>query len=132
MAANLRSSETGRVHNVVRSRPSNENTVYVVNCIQMEISSHYSIQLQTFNSLQKDLQSYVNTSTNKILPHLDHIIALLHQAIATCIAATKVTKSPEPIDKKENLPPGKCLEHQWRFVKTTKLPGRKRKGNVLR
>ena len=92
----------------------------------------YSIQLQTFNSLQKDLQSYVNTSTSKILPHLDHIIALLHQAIATCIAATKVTKPPEPIDKKENLPPGKCLERQWRFVKTTKLPGRKRKGNVLR
>jgi len=92
----------------------------------------YSIKLQTFNTLQKDLQSYVTSTNNEILPHLDHINALLQQAIATCIAATKVIKPPEPIEKKESLPPGKCLERQWRFIKTTKSPGRKRKGNVLR
>jgi len=40
MAANLRSSETGRVHNVVRSRLSNENTVYVVNCVLRILHSH--------------------------------------------------------------------------------------------
>ena len=103
------------------------------NCnVLYSYSTDYSIQFQTFNTLQKDLQSYVNTTNSKLLPHLDHINALLHQAISTCIAATKVTKPPEPIRKKENLPPGKCLEHQWRFIKTTKLPGRKRNGNVLR
>ena len=77
------------------------------------------------------MQSYVTFTSNEILPHLDHINALLQQAIATCIAAAKVTKPPELIKKKEILPPGKCLERQWRFIKTTKLPGRK-KGNVLR
>ena len=103
------------------------------NCnVLYSYSTDYSIQFQTFNTLQKDLQSYVNSTNSKILPHLDHINALLHQAISTCIAATKVTKPPEPIRKKENLPPGKCLEHQRRFIKTTKLPGRKRNGNVLR
>ena len=40
MAANLCSSETGRVHNVVRSRLSNENTVYVVNCVLRILHSH--------------------------------------------------------------------------------------------
>ena len=88
----------------------------------------YSIKLQTFNTLQKDLQSYVTSTNNEILPHLDHINALLQQAIATCIAATKVTKPPDPIEKKESLPPGKCLERQWRFIKTTKSPGRKKRG----
>jgi len=56
----------------------------------------------------------------------------LHQAAATCKAAGQVSKPPEPLSKKEIMPPGKSLEHQWRFVKTTKLPGRKKNGNVLR
>ncbi|XP_065892128.1 uncharacterized protein [Dysidea avara] len=30
------------------------------------------------------------------------------------------------------MPRGKSLERQWRFVKTTKPPGRKKNGNVLR
>ena len=92
----------------------------------------HSIQLQTFNTLQKDLQSQINTNDNQIMPYLDHVNALLHQAVATCKAATQVFKLPEPLVKKENMPPGKSLDHQWRFVKTTKTPGRKKNGNVLR
>ena len=92
----------------------------------------HSIQLQTFNILQKDLQSQINTNDNQIMPYLDHVNALLHQAVATCKAATQVFKLPEPLVKKENMPPGKSLDHQWRFVKTTKTPGRKKNGNVLR
>ena len=66
------------------------------------------------------------------MPYLDHVNALLHQAVATCKAAIQVSKLPEPLVKKENMPPGKSLDHQWRFVKTTKTPGRKRNGNILR
>ena len=92
----------------------------------------HSIQLQTFNTLQKDLQSYINSNNNQIMPYLDHVNALLHQAVATCKAAIQVSKLPELLVKKENMPPGKSLDHQWRFVKTTKTPGRKRNGNILR
>lgn len=66
------------------------------------------------------------------MPYLDHVNALLHQALATCKAAVQVSKPPEPLVKKENMPPGKSLDHQWRFVKTAKTPGRKRNGNILR
>lgn len=92
----------------------------------------HSIQLRTFNTLQQDLQSRINSNSDQILPYLDRINALLHQAIATCNAATLISKTPETLSKVEILPPGKYLERQWRFAKTTKPPGRKKTGNVLR
>ena len=92
----------------------------------------HSIQLQTYNTLQKDLQSHINANNNQIMPYIDHVNALLHQAVATCKAAVQVSKLPEPLVKKENMPPGKSLDHQWKFVKTIKTPGRKKNGNVLR
>ena len=48
---------------------------------------HHSIQLQTFNTLQKDLQSHINANDNQIMPYIDHEHVLLHQAVATCKAA---------------------------------------------
>ena len=92
----------------------------------------HSIQLQTFNTLQKALQSHINAKNHQIMPYLDHVNALLHQAVATCKAAVQVPKLPEPLVKKENMPPGKSLDHQWKLVKTTKTPGIKKNGNVLR
>ena len=92
----------------------------------------HSIQLQTFNTLQQDLQSHINSNSNQILPYLNCINVLLHQAVATCKAAALVSKPPETLNKKEIMPPGKSRERQWRFVKTTKPPGRKKNGNVLR
>ena len=49
--------------------------------------------------------------------YLDHINALLHQAVATCKAATQVSKPVDSLTKKEKVPPGKSVEHQWRFKK---------------
>ena len=37
------------------------------------------------------------------MPYLDHVNALLHQALATCKAAVQVSKPPEPLVKKENM-----------------------------
>ena len=92
----------------------------------------HSIQLQTFNLLQKELQSFINTDNNKTLPYLNHINALLHQAVSTCKAAMETSEPVEELGEKENIPPRKLLEHQWRFTKTCKSPGRKKNGNVLR
>lgn len=91
-----------------------------------------SLQLQTFNALQKDLQLHITTNNNHVIPYLDHINALLHQAVATCKAATQVSKPVDLLTKKEKIPPGKSVEHQWRFKKTVKSPGRKKNGSILR
>ena len=100
--------------------------------IKFTLTLDYSIQLQTFNILQKDLQSHINTNEDQLMPYLDHVNALLHQAVATCKAATQVSMPPEPLVKKETIPAGKLPSHQWRFVKTTKTPGRKKNGTILR
>ena len=47
---------------------------------------------------------------------------LIHAAVATCKAATQVSK---PVDSltKEKVPPGKSVEHQRRFKKTVLSSG---------
>ena len=76
------------------------------------VSLNHSVQLQTFNSLQKDLPSFINTNNNQTLPYLNHINALLHQAVSTCKAAMKTSKPVQELGEKENIPPKKSLEHQ--------------------
>ena len=74
----------------------------------------------------------INSQSDQILPYLKCINALLHQAVAICKAATLVSEPPQTLSTKEFVLPGKSLERQWRFVKTTKPPGRKKNGHVLR
>ena len=85
-----------------------------------------SVQFQTFNQLQKELQSFISTDKSQIIPYLSHINALMHQAVSTCKAALKTSEPPQEFGEKENIPPRKSLEHQWRFMKTFKSPGRKK------
>ena len=66
------------------------------------------------------------------MPCLSHVNALLHQAVSTCKAAMQTSQPLQDLGEKENIPPRKSLEHQWRFMKTCKSPGRKKNGNVLR
>lgn len=90
-----------------------------------------SIQLQTFSAL-KDLQSFVDNSRNQVIPYLNHINTLLQQAVSTCKAAVQTSEQLQDLGEKENIPPQKSLEHQWRFMKTCKSPSRKKNGNILR
>ena len=49
-----------------------------------------------------------------------------------CRAAQDRTSTESPsFSNKQHIPSGKKPEHQWRFTKTNKTPGRKRKGNTL-
>ena len=86
-------------------------------------------------ALIQELQATVTRENRPILPHLDHINACLHNAVLSCRAAMNLADEEEPRPKfseKENIPPGKNLEHQWRFVRTSKQSGRKRTGNAFR
>lgn len=87
-------------------------------------------KLKTFDSLILELQKRVPGDDPAIL---DHINALLHNAVLACKAAD-VTKAhtTESFESKDNIKPGQKMELQWRFTKTTKSPGRKKKGQVFR
>ena len=93
-----------------------------------------TIQLKTFQSCVKSLEEIItieNTSIHSVLPHIN---SLLHNAVLSCRAAmSSVTceAPPKPFEG-EMLPPNKSLEHQWRFKATSKAPGRKKSGLVLR
>lgn len=94
----------------------------------------YTIQFATFQSLIRELQSQVSLQNVAVLPYIKHINALLQQAVSTCKAA-EVTEQPsqsETLVIKDTIPPGKNNELQWRFKQTSKTPGRKRTGLVLR
>ena len=81
-----------------------------------------------------ELQVQVTQQNEAILPYLKHINALLQQAVTTCKAAqnTEPPSHKQALPVKEPIPPGKNCEHQWRFKQTSKTPGRKKSGLILR
>lgn len=59
----------------------------------------------------------------------------MHCLSVLCLYVEQQKKTDNPIQvlvKKENIAPGETKELQWRFKKTTKTPGRKKRGLVLR
>lgn len=84
--------------------------------------------------LTSDLQARVTHENTPVLQYLPHINALLERALSVCKAAEDSESSVDvqPLVTKENLAPGENKELQWRFKKTTKPPGRKKSGLVLR
>ena len=85
-----------------------------------------------FNAHILELQQLV-TAQSAAIPYLDHINSCLHNAILSCKAAVEAEKTPNAIfPTPEKIPATKKPDHQWRFKKTTKTPGHKRKGLILK
>ena len=91
-----------------------------------------TVNLKTFNSLICELQEVVTPENNSIHHLLPHINSLLQQAVLNIRAVASSQVQPAMSFDGEKIAPGKNLEHQWIFQKTTKDPGRKKKGLVLR
>ena len=91
-----------------------------------------TINLKTFNSLICELQEAVTPENKKLHHLLPHINSLLQQAVLNIRAVTTSQVQPATSIDGEKIASGKILEHRWRFHKTTKDPGRKKKGLVLR
>lgn len=89
-------------------------------------------QLKTFDGLICDLQSAVTVNNPSIYPFLTRINSLLSNALSTCKAAETMPISKSFQKQPDNIPPGKKMALQWRFKATSKTPGRKKKGKVLR
>ncbi len=81
----------------------------------------------------RELQTSVTHDNTPLLQYLPHINALLERAVAVCRGAMNVNStSVLPLEKKENIAPGETKELQWRFQRTSKVPGRKKSGLVLK
>ena len=90
-----------------------------------------TLNLKTFNSLICELQEAVTPENNGIHHLLPHINSLLQQAVLNVRAVTSAQVQPAISFDGEKIAPGKNLEHQWRFQKTTEDPGRKKKRTSL-
>ena len=94
-----------------------------------------TVQLNCFYSLTSELQTRIIHNNTAVLQFLPHINALLERAVSVCRAAEdpeSTTSDTQPLVKKDNIAPGETKELQWRFRRTTKPPGRKKSGLVLR
>ena len=99
--------------------------------------SYYTCKLSTFAALHQELEQYVTKENPLVWPYLDHINSHLHNAVLACKAATTCSSHHQQaastsFTPKEAVAPGKKMEHQWRFIKTTKPPGCRKAGIVLR
>ena len=90
------------------------------------------MELSTFNGLVRELQEYMTPQNVAVLPCIKHINSLLQQAVSTCEAAQSADLPSCTLSVKEVIPPGKNCDHQWRFTQTSKTPGRKKAGLILR
>ena len=91
-----------------------------------------TLKFNRYHHLIQELQQMMSQNNEAVLQHLDHINSLLHNAVLTCKAATISVTPDEPFEKQDQFAPGQKLQHQWRFSQTTKTPGRKKRGTVLR
>jgi hypothetical protein len=92
-----------------------------------------TIQLNSFQSLLRELQTTVTHQNDTVLQYLPHINALLERAVSVCKAAETATNAPtQSLEKQETIHPGQTKELQWRFKQTAKCPGRKKSGLILR
>ena len=102
-------------------------------CILIIKNADNTIQLNSFQSLLRELQTTVTHQNDTVLQYLPHINALLERTVSVCKAAETTTNAPtQPLEKQENIHPGQTKELQWRFKKTAKSPGRKKSGLILR
>ena len=58
----------------------------------------------------------------------------LNDAVLACKMAAMQSDSidTQSFETKDNINSGQNMEHQWKFKKTTKSPGRKKKGQIFR
>ena len=96
------------------------------------LSTGYEVPLRTTRAFLLELEKHIFESASHIAPYLSYINAHLHNAVLACRAAQDRTSTESPsFSNKQHIPSGKKPKHQWRFTKTKKTPGRKRKGNTL-
>ena len=101
------------------------------NCLLL-FCTDFTLQLTSFQILMGELQTSITPDNTYMLQFLPHINALLERAVSVCRAAKNPDNPIQVLVKKENIAPGENKELQWRLKKTTKTPGRKKRGLVLR
>ena len=88
-------------------------------------------KLKVFTSLMQELEKTITPENVAVHPFLDHINSHLQNAILASRAAKESTLTPTLPDI-SSIAPGKNLDHQWRFKRTTSASGPKKKGIILK
>ena len=92
----------------------------------------FTLKLKTFDIHMRELQQSISEG-GTVIQYLDHN-SHLYSAVLACRDAKEqqnATKSTFPVPS-EKIPSNKKTEHQWRFNQTTKNPGRKKQGIILK
>ena len=98
------------------------------------VDSEDYVQLRKTQNLLKEINENVTQHAHQLVPYFQHINSLLTNVLLKCKLAVSEQTCPDIADfsNKQKIPPGKCNEHQPRFKKTTKTPGRKKNCSILR
>ena len=103
----------------------------MVNELRSEEYNPVLIQLRTAKAFLIAIEKELLESPLPSESHLVHINSYLHNALLACRAAKQMPKDPPVFSGKQFVAPGQKMEQQWRFPKTNRKPGRKRKPNIL-
>ena len=102
--------------------------------ILLSLECDSDVQLRKTQALLKEIGESVTKHSHQLAPYFAHINSMLTSVFLKCKLAGSEETSPDIADfsNKQYVPPGKCNEHQWRFEKTSKTPGRKKNPSILR
>lgn len=100
------------------------------NCTDLHVGK--GSELQTTQTLLKEIGESVTKHSLK--PYLPHINSMLKNVLLKCqLAGSEETHSNvAEFSNKTFIAPGKKPDHQWRFQRTSKPPGRKKNGSILK
>lgn len=81
-----------------------------------------------------EISESVTKFSDELRPYFSHINSMLTNVLLKCKVANSENTKPDTTEfsNKQYIAPGKCNEHQWRFEKTSKTPGRKKNPSILR
>ena len=92
------------------------------------------MQLRKTQALLKEIDESVTKYSHQLAPYFAHINSMLTSVLLKYKLVGSEETSPDISDfsNKQYVAPGKCTEHQWRFEKTSRTPGRKKNPSILR
>ena len=108
------------------------NTIIDINSVVWFSQLDDTVRLRTITAFLLELKEQVDKTATLIAPCHQYINYHLHNAVLACRAAhDKSSTTSSSLTNKQYISSHKS-EHQWRFPKTNKTPGCKRKGTTLK
>ena len=100
----------------------------------LQLDCDNEVQLRKTKALLKEIDESVTKHSHQLAPYCAHIKSMLTNVLLKCklVGTEETTPDISDFSNKQYVAPGKCSEHQWRFEKTSRTPGRKKNPSILR